>query len=153
MPELQISTRRASIVATLTALFALALLAAGATGTAFAATKSPKCVAAKNKSGACPKSSSRLRYTTHRRRVLVTVPHATTEEGLSEVVTLECPHGEKVLGGGAEVLEPFLSIRLSAPDEVTTGWSAQVANFSTTTDLVAWLGIYAVCETPPPVAK
>jgi hypothetical protein len=145
MPELNISPRRASVAATLILLAALVFSASLGTAPGMAA-KAAKCPVAKKKKGLCPKISAKPSYKTVRKGLLVTVPHATTEEGLSEVLTVECPHGEKVLAGGVEITEPFLSVRLSAPNEAVTGWQAQIANFSTTSDIVAWARVFAVCE-------
>jgi hypothetical protein len=148
MSELQLPPRRASLTVAAAFLIATFLSVALVTASGQAAQKPAKCPVAKKKKGLCPKISSRLRYKTVRRSFVVLVPHASVQEGVSEVVTVECPHGEQVLGGGVEVFEPFLTVTLSAPNEATDGWSAQIANLSTTTDSVASVGVYAVCEIP-----
>jgi len=151
MSEPHISRRHASIavsLVTLSALILLAVLASPSTGAAGAT----KCPPTKKTSGACPKTSKRLSYKIVRRGVMVVVPHTSAGTGESEVVAVTCPREERVLAGGASIAEPaapFLTVTLSAPDETTTGWLAQLTNLSTTADSEAWLSVYAVCETTP----
>jgi hypothetical protein len=146
MSESHLSARHASLFLAAAFLIVTFLSVALLTDSGQAARKPAKCPVAKKKKGLCPKTSSRLRYKTVRRSFVVLVPHTSVQEGVSEVVTVECPHGEQVLGGGVEVFEPFLTVTLSAPNEATDGWSAQIANLSTTSDAVASVGVYAVCE-------
>jgi hypothetical protein len=147
MSEFQLSARRTTLTAAVTFLFVVLLSAALMTDSGQAA-KTAKCPVAKKKKGLCPRTSSRPRYKTVRRNFVLLVPHGSTQEGASEVVTVECPHGEPILGGGVEIFEPFLTVTLSAPNEATDGWSAQIANLSPTSDVVATVGVYAVCEIP-----
>lgn len=86
-----------------------------------------------------------------RHRFKLTVPHSgAAQEGLSHVKTVMCRYRERVVAGGAEVESPMLSVVLSAPNEATTGWSAQLVNLSTVADVTAWLKVYAICAVPEP---
>jgi hypothetical protein len=151
MFESRPTVHRASVGVPLFALGALLLFAVVAPGSSHAG-KASGCAKGHTgkKKSACHKSSTRTHYKVVRRKFQVPVPHTGAEQGVSEVVTVECPHGEHVLGGGVEIWEPFLSVALSAPDEATTGWSGQIANLSTTTDALAGMSVYAVCEIEPP---
>lgn len=86
-------------------------------------------------------------YRVVRRHFHLLVPHSEGREGLSAVKTVICPRHAQVLGGGAEVRREGVSVTLSAPNGATDGWSAQLANLSTSTDARAWLKVYAICET------
>jgi hypothetical protein len=147
MLESRPTVHRASVGVPLIALAALLLFAVVAPGSSHAG-KASGCAKGHTgkKKSACHKPSARPHYKIVRRKFQVPVPHTGAEQGVSEVVTVECPHGEHVLGGGVEIWEPFLSVTLSAPDGATTGWSAQIANLSTTTDVLAGMSVYAVCE-------
>jgi hypothetical protein len=80
------------------------------------------------------------------------VPQSSTSRGLSEVKTVACPSGKRVLGGGTDLgtnagqAEPQskVSLSLSAPNGAATGWSAQLFN-TTTEDKTIDLRVYAVC--------
>jgi hypothetical protein len=142
MPEPNRLTLGASTALVLSVLVSVALSAAPGE-----AAKSTRCAMVKSEESAtCPTAFAQRRYKTLQRRLLVSIPHATSRVGLSKVVTLECPRHGKVIGGGAEIFKPYLSIRLSAPNETTTGWSVQVANASTTNDMVASVRIHVICE-------
>jgi hypothetical protein len=147
MLESRPTVHRASVGVPLIALAALLLFAVVAPGSSHAG-KASGCAKGHTgkKKSACHKPSARPHYKVVRRKFQVAVPHTAAEQGVSEVVTVECPHGEHVLGGGVEIWEPFLSVTLSAPDEATTGWSGQIVNLSTTTDALAGMSVYAVCE-------
>ncbi|HTR74987.1 MAG TPA: hypothetical protein VMH33_06970 [Solirubrobacterales bacterium] len=146
MSETRLPPSRIAIAALLTILSAL-ILFTPASGRAASSTKCPTGKLGKKGTG-CSKPS-RLQYKIVRRGSMVSVPYTPTADGLSQIVTVECPHEEHVLAGGAEIAAPaapFLTVSLSAPNEATTGWSAQLTNLSTTAYSEAWLIVYAACE-------
>jgi hypothetical protein len=76
--------------------------------------------------------------------------------GLSEVKTVSCPAGKRVIGGGTDLgtnptqngQQRSVSVSLSAPNGTGTGWSAQLFNNEvsgggTSIDL----RVYAICAT------
>lgn len=145
MPRSEFPIHRVSIAAVLALVLALA-----ASTVAFAGQggggKTAKCKkshsAARRKSCGAP---SPTHYRVVERRFQLVVPHSSGQEGLSEVKTVLCPSNQQVLGGGAEVQAAEISVALSAPNEATNGWSAQVVNLSTSADALAWLKVYAIC--------
>jgi hypothetical protein len=75
--------------------------------------------------------------------------------GLSEVKTVSCPAGKRVIGGGSDLgtnvgqngQQRQVTVSLSAPNGIGTGWSVQLFNNSTTIDTSIDLRIYAICAT------
>ena len=73
--------------------------------------------------------------------------------GLSEVKTVSCPAGKRVIGGGTDLgtnagqngQQRQVTISLSAPNGTGTGWSAQLFNNSTSIDTSIDLRVYAIC--------
>jgi collagen triple helix repeat protein len=73
--------------------------------------------------------------------------------GLSEVKTVSCPTGKRVIGGGSDLgtnaaqseQQRQVTISLSAPNGPGTGWSVQLFNSSTTIDTSIDLQVYAIC--------
>jgi hypothetical protein len=138
--------KHAVLVAVAVALLALTALGASSAG---AAGKPPKCKRsqAARKHRGCP-ASTKPKVSVVTRHFQIAVPHSGALEGLSEVKAVYCPLNGEVFGGGAEVTAPNMSIVLSAPNEATDGWLAQVANLSSSTDAYAALTVYAICVGP-----
>ena len=75
--------------------------------------------------------------------------------GLSEVKTVACPSGKRVIGGGSDLgTDPAqngqqrqVSVSLNAPNGNGTGWSVQLFNNSTSLDTSIDLTVYAICAT------
>lgn len=75
------------------------------------------------------------------------------QRGLSEVKTVGCPGGKRVIGGGADLgtnteqngQQRQVTVSLSAPNGTGTGWSAQLFNNSTSIDTSIDLRVYAIC--------
>jgi len=73
--------------------------------------------------------------------------------GLSEVKTVSCPAGKRVIGGGSNLgtnptqngQQRQVTVSLSAPNGAGTGWSVQLFNNSTTIDTSIDLQVYAIC--------
>ena len=74
--------------------------------------------------------------------------------GLSEVKTVNCPSGKRVIAGGTNLgtnaaqngQQRSVSVSLSAPNGTGTGWSAQLFNNETTGGGTSIdLQVYAVC--------
>ncbi len=73
--------------------------------------------------------------------------------GLSEVKTMSCPAGKRVIGGGGDLgtnagqngQQRQVTISLSGPNGAGTGWSVQLFNNSTTIDTSIDLKVYAIC--------
>src|SRR4051812_16321536 len=71
--------------------------------------------------------------------------------GLSEVKTVSCPAGKRVIGGGTDLgtnaaqngQQRQVSVSLSGPNGTGSGWSAQLFNNSTTIDTSIDLRVYA----------
>lgn len=146
MPVSQLPIHRVSIAVVLALVLALAASTAAFAGQG-AGGKAPKCKKApsagrKKSCGAPPGPTG---YRTVERHFQLVVPHSSGQEGLSEVKTVLCPSNQQVLGGGAEVQAENLSVALSAPNEATDGWSAQLVNLSPSTDALASLKVYAIC--------
>jgi hypothetical protein len=75
--------------------------------------------------------------------------------GLSEVKTVACPAGKRVVGGGTDLgtnagqngQQRQVTVSLSGPNGTGTGWSAQLFNNSTSIDTSIDLRVYAICAT------
>ncbi|HEY6549784.1 MAG TPA: collagen-like protein [Solirubrobacterales bacterium] len=73
--------------------------------------------------------------------------------GLSEVKTVACPAGKRVIGGGTDLgtnagqngQQRQVTVSLSGPNGTGTGWSVQLFNNSTTIDTSIDLRVYAIC--------
>ncbi len=73
--------------------------------------------------------------------------------GLSEVKTVACPAGKRVLSGGTDLgtnatqngQQRQVTVSLSGPNGTGTGWSVQLFNNSTTIDTSIDLRVYAIC--------
>jgi hypothetical protein len=73
--------------------------------------------------------------------------------GLSEVKTVSCPGGKRVIGGGADLgtnpaqngQQRQVAVSLSGPNGGGNGWSVQLFNNSTTTDTAIDLEVFAIC--------
>jgi hypothetical protein len=73
--------------------------------------------------------------------------------GLSEVRTVDCPGGKRVLGGGADLgtngaqngQQRQVTVSLSAPTGTGSGWSVQLFNNSTSVDTSIDLRVFAIC--------
>lgn len=73
--------------------------------------------------------------------------------GLSEVKTVSCPAGKRVIGGGTDLgtnatqngQQRQVTVSLSAPNGTGAGWSVQLFNNSTTIDTSIDLRVYAIC--------
>jgi hypothetical protein len=73
--------------------------------------------------------------------------------GLSEVKTVACPSGKRVIGGGSDLgtnvsqngQQRQVTVSLSAPNGTGTGWSVQLFNNSTSLDTSIDLRVYAIC--------
>jgi hypothetical protein len=83
------------------------------------------------------------------------VPNSGTASGLSNVVTVSCPGGKRVLGGGANlgtdpeqtVQHRTINVSLSGPNGNGTGWSVQLFNNATepSGDASIDVRVYATC--------
>ena len=75
------------------------------------------------------------------------------QRGLSDVKTLNCPSGKRVIGGGADLgtnaaqngQQRQVTISFSGPNGNGTAWSAQLFNNSTSIDTSIDLKLYAIC--------
>lgn len=73
--------------------------------------------------------------------------------GLSEVKTVSCPAGKRVISGGTDLgtnatqngQQRQVTVSLSGPNGAGTGWSAQLFNNSTSIDTSIDLKVYAIC--------
>lgn len=73
--------------------------------------------------------------------------------GLSEVKTVSCPNGKRVVGGGSDLgtnpaqngQQRQVIVSLSGPNGNGTGWSVQLFNNSTSVDTSIDLQVYAIC--------
>lgn len=73
--------------------------------------------------------------------------------GLSEVKTVSCPAGKRVIGGGSDLgtdatqngQQRQVTISLSGPDGTGSGWSVQLFNNSTSIDTSIDLRVFAIC--------
>lgn len=83
----------------------------------------------------------------------VPVEDSESGRGLSEVVTVPCPAGKRVIGGGTDLgtnptqngEQRQVTVSLSGPNGGGTSWSAQLFNNSTTIDTSIDLRVYAIC--------
>ncbi len=75
------------------------------------------------------------------------------QRGLSEVKTVTCPGGKRVIGGGTDLgtnesqngQQRQVTVSFSGPNGNGTGWSAQLFNNSTSIDTSIDLRVYAIC--------
>lgn len=73
--------------------------------------------------------------------------------GLSEVKTVSCPAGKRVLSGGTDLgtnatqngQQRQVTVSLSGPNGAGNAWSVQLFNNSTTIDTSIDLQVYAIC--------
>jgi len=73
--------------------------------------------------------------------------------GLSEVKTVSCPAGKRVISGGTDLgtnptqngQQRQVTVSLSGPNGTGTAWSVQLFNNSTTIDTSIDLQVYAIC--------
>jgi len=85
----------------------------------------------------------------------VFIENSGSPRGLSEVKTVTCPAGKRVIAGGTDLgtnptqngQQRQVTVSLSAPNGTGTGWSAQLFNNSTTIDTSIDLKVYAICAT------
>lgn len=83
----------------------------------------------------------------------VFIENSGSPRGLSEVKTVGCPAGKRVIGGGADLgtnagqngQQRQVAVSLSGPNGTGTGWSVQLFNNSTTIDTSIDLKVYAIC--------
>jgi len=83
----------------------------------------------------------------------VFIENSGTPRGLSEVKTVSCPAGKRVIGGGSDLgtnstqngQQRQVTVSLSAPNGTGTAWSVQLFNNSTTIDTSIDLRVYAIC--------
>jgi len=86
----------------------------------------------------------------------VFVDNSGSPSGLSEVITLACPTGKQVVGGGASLAATDkgflrdLSIVLSQPASDGSGWQAQLFNKSTAFGFTGALEMRAICAIVAP---
>jgi Collagen triple helix repeat (20 copies) len=75
------------------------------------------------------------------------------QRGLSEVKTVACPAGKRVISGGTDLgtdpgqngQQRQVTLSLSGPNGTGTGWAAQLFNNSTTIDTSIDLEVFAIC--------
>lgn len=73
--------------------------------------------------------------------------------GLSEVKTVSCPAGKRVIGGGANLgtnaaqngQQRQVTVSLSGPNGAGNAWTVQLFNNSTTIDTSIDLQVFAIC--------
>lgn len=73
--------------------------------------------------------------------------------GLSEVKSVSCPAGKRVIGGGTNLgtnptqngQQRQVTVSLSAPNGAGNAWSVQLFNNSTSIDISIDLQVYAIC--------
>jgi hypothetical protein len=83
----------------------------------------------------------------------VFIENSGSPRGLSEVKTVSCPAGKRVIGGGSDLgtnatqngRQRQVTVSLSAPNGTGTAWSVQLFNNSTTIDTSIDLRVYAIC--------
>jgi hypothetical protein len=83
----------------------------------------------------------------------VFIENSGSPRGLSEVKTVSCPAGKRVIGGGSDLgtnptqngQQRQVTISLNGPNGTGTGWSVQLFNNSTTIDTSIDLRVYAIC--------
>jgi hypothetical protein len=77
------------------------------------------------------------------------------QRGLSEVKTVGCPSGKRVIGGGSDLgtnesqngQQRQVLVSLNGPNGAGSGWSVQLFNNSTSIDTSIDLRVYAICAT------
>lgn len=75
------------------------------------------------------------------------------QRGLSEVKTVACPSGKRVISGGTDLgtdpgqngVQRQITVSLSGPNGNGTGWSSQLFNNSITEDTAIDLRVFAIC--------
>lgn len=85
----------------------------------------------------------------------VFIENSGSPRGLSEVKTVTCPAGKRVIGGGSDLgtnaaqngQQRQVTVSLNGPNGTGTGWSVQLFNNSTTIDTSIDLRVYAICAT------
>jgi hypothetical protein len=83
----------------------------------------------------------------------VFIENSGSPRGLSEVKTVSCPAGKRVIGGGSDLgtnaaqngQQRQVTVSLSAPNGTGTAWSVQLFNNSTSLDTSIDLRVYAIC--------
>jgi hypothetical protein len=83
----------------------------------------------------------------------VFIENSGSPRGLSEVKTVSCPAGKRVIGGGSDLgtnatqngQQRQVTISMSAPNGTGTAWSVQLFNNSTSIDTSIDLRVYAIC--------
>ena len=84
----------------------------------------------------------------------VFIENSGSPRGLSEVKTVTCPAGKRVIGGGTDLgtnatqngQQRSVSVSLSAPNGTGTGWSVQLFNNEVSgTGTSIDLRVYAIC--------
>lgn len=83
----------------------------------------------------------------------VFIENSGSPRGLSEVKTVSCPAGKRVIGGGSDLgtnaaqngQQRQVTVSLNGPNGTGTGWSVQLFNNSTTIDTSIDLRVYAIC--------
>jgi hypothetical protein len=84
-------------------------------------------------------------------RLVISALVSGAPSGLSEVVTLSCPEGKHVIGGGASIADTEkgaqrdIRIAMSRPNHDGTGWQAQLFNANVMFGLNADLKLRAIC--------
>ena len=83
----------------------------------------------------------------------VSIENSGSPRGLSEVKTVSCPAGKRVIGGGSDLgtnaaqngQQRQVTVSLNGPNGTGTGWSVQLFNNSTSIDTSIDLRVYAIC--------
>lgn len=83
----------------------------------------------------------------------VFIENSGSPRGLSEVKTVACPTGKRVIGGGSDLgtnatqngQQRQVTVSRSAPNGTGTAWTVQLFNNSTTIDTSIDLRVYAIC--------
>ena len=83
----------------------------------------------------------------------VFIENSGSPRGLSEVKTVSCPAGKRVIGGGSDLgtnagqngQQRQVTVSLNGPNGTGSGWSVQLFNNSTTIDTSIDLRVYAIC--------
>jgi hypothetical protein len=83
----------------------------------------------------------------------VFIENSGSPRGLSEVKTVSCPAGKRVIGGGSDLginaaqngQQRQVTVSLNGPNGTGTGWSVQLFNNSTSIDTSIDLRVYAIC--------
>jgi hypothetical protein len=83
----------------------------------------------------------------------VFIENSGSPRGLSEVKTVSCPAGKRVIGGGSDLgtnatqngQQRQVTVSMSGPNGTGTGWSVQLFNNSVSVDTSIDLRVYAIC--------